>query len=210
VSTVLEPCLSLRRGSAAYPSALQRLGRCAPDEVVAFGPLDLLRAPLLALFSSVSVPGEVVLATLDLARLLRDSGVPVIAGFQSPLERECLTFLLRGRQPLVIAPARAIAGMRIPRAWRPALAAGRLLVLSAARRSRRRISADLAQERNRMIAALAERILVIHATPGGRVHRTALEALAAGKQVFCLDPATNADLLIMGARPLDRSSMVCY
>jgi predicted Rossmann fold nucleotide-binding protein DprA/Smf involved in DNA uptake len=203
VTATLEPCGSLRRGCPEYPPGLERLGRYAPDVLTLYGPPELLRLPLLALFSSVSVPGQAVLATLDTARLLRDVGTPVIAGFQSPIERECFPFLLRGNQPLVIVPARGIQRMRVPRAWRPALRDQRLLVLSAARQGRCRVSADLAQERNRVVAALAERILVIHATPGGRVHRVALEALEAGKQVFCLDAAGNADLLIMGARPLE-------
>ena len=61
---------------------------------------------------------------------MRDAGVPVIGGFQTPMEHECLRLLLRGTQPVVVCPARGIDNMRIPRDWGTALEDGRLLVLS--------------------------------------------------------------------------------
>jgi HEPN domain-containing protein len=39
-------------------------------------------------------------------------GVTVVGGFHAPMERECLTILLRGAQPVILCPARNI-GMRI-------------------------------------------------------------------------------------------------
>ena len=89
------------------------------------GNLDMLEERLTALFCSVRCPGDLILKTYDLARLLRDAGTPVIAGFQSPMEKDCLEILLRGRQPVVICPARAEwvecesrvrGGDRLPRA----------------------------------------------------------------------------------------------
>jgi hypothetical protein len=55
--------------------------------------------------------------------LLRGAGIPIIGGFHSPMEKECLDLLLRGQQPIVICPARSIQGMRIcgfpqPGDWR--------------------------------------------------------------------------------------------
>ena len=60
----------------------------------------------------------------DLSRAMRDAGVPVIGGFQSPMEKECLRILLRGDQPVVVCPARGIENMRIPREWREAAGRG--------------------------------------------------------------------------------------
>ena len=37
----------------------------------------------------------------DWATEMRDNGVCVMGGFQSPLERDVLTFLLKGKQPVV-------------------------------------------------------------------------------------------------------------
>ncbi|MBA3707606.1 MAG: hypothetical protein H0W83_02155, partial [Planctomycetes bacterium] len=58
------------------------------------------------------------------------AGVAVIGGFHSPMEQECLALLLKGRQPIVICPARGIDEMRLAIAWREAISAGRLLVIS--------------------------------------------------------------------------------
>jgi hypothetical protein len=64
---------------------------------------------------SVKCSGNAILQTLDLAQQLRDAGVPVIGGFHSPMERECLRILLRGSQPIIVCPARRLQGMRVPR-----------------------------------------------------------------------------------------------
>jgi hypothetical protein len=36
-------------------------------------------------------------------------GVPVIGGFLSPMEQECLALLLRGTQPIIICPAQGMS-----------------------------------------------------------------------------------------------------
>jgi hypothetical protein len=41
-------------------------------------------------------------------------------------EQDALKIALRGGQALLVCPVRGLAGMRIPAAYRPALAAGRL------------------------------------------------------------------------------------
>ena len=85
---------------------------------------SLLDEPLTALFCSQQCPGDVILKLYDTARAMRDAGVPVIGGFQSPMERECLRLLLRGNQPIVVCPARSIETMRIPGEWREPLSQG--------------------------------------------------------------------------------------
>ena len=64
--------------------------------------------PLLGFFCATRCPGNVILRTYDLALPLREAGVPVIGGFHTPMEKECLEVLLRGQQPVVICPARSI------------------------------------------------------------------------------------------------------
>jgi hypothetical protein len=67
------------------------------------GDVKILNTPLLGLLCSIRCPGRVIVQTYDLARALRDAGVPVIGGFHSPMEKECLDFLLRGKQPVVVS-----------------------------------------------------------------------------------------------------------
>ena len=114
-----------------------------PPETAYLGNLRLLDEPLTALFCSNRCPGDLILKTYDIARAMRDAGVPVIGGFQTPMEKECLRLLLRGEQPVVVCPSRGINNMRIPRDWRPALDDGRLLVLSPFPATARRPTAEL-------------------------------------------------------------------
>lgn len=198
----------LSRGSRGYPARLEAaLAEEAPDPLFARGDPALLAAPLTALFCSVRVPPELVLPAFDLARSLRDAGVPVVGGFQSPLERECLDFLLRGTQPVVLAAAREIVGMRLPPPWREAVERGRMLIVSS-EPGPRRPTRSLAARRNRLVAALAERVCVVHASPGGMLRRVLVEALSRGTPVACPDHPENRDLLLMGAAPLAGAHVV--
>ena len=159
----------LRLGKPPYPHALRKyLGKRAPRTVTYLGNLDVLKGKTLALFCSIRCPGDVILKTYDAVRSLRDKGVTVVAGFHSPMEKECLRILLRGKQPLIVCPARSIERLRIPIEWREPLRRGRLLVLSPFTPRQRRVTAELAALRNEFVAALADRILIAHAEPGGK------------------------------------------
>jgi len=175
-------------GDLAYPAVLgQLLGRRAPRVICAIGDIGILRDRKVALFCSVKCPGDLILKTYDYARKLRDEGVTVISGFHSPMEKECLRILLRGRQSLIICPARSLHGMRIPREWRPALAQGRLLLLSPFSRQHRRVTARLAVLRNELVAALAEEVFIAHAQPGSKSAALARRVTAWGKPLATLD-----------------------
>ncbi len=171
-----------------------------PAGAGARGDLELLELPLAGLFCSGRCPGDLILGAYDLARGLREGGVGVVGGFQTPVERDCLEILLRGSQPVVVCPARGVGGMRLPRAWRGPLAEGRLLVVSPFDDAQRRATARLAAARNRFAAGLARWLLVVHAAPGGRTEDMARRALARGAPVLTLASASNAGLAALGAR----------
>ena len=123
--TLLQPT------DAHWPAQLkERLGASAPPILQAIGPLTVLAARRTALFCSARTPGDAILRAHDVARRMRDAGVTVISGFHSPIEKGCLRILLRGTQPIIVCPARAIEGMRIPPECRASFEAGRLLFLS--------------------------------------------------------------------------------
>ncbi|MBI2856665.1 MAG: hypothetical protein HYX93_07455 [Chloroflexi bacterium] len=166
----------------------------------AIGNATILNADLLALFCSVRCPGDLILKTYDLARALRDAGVPVIGGFHSPMVKECLRLLLRGQQPVVVCPARGIENMRIPAEWRTPLAEGRLLLLSPFNSSQHRPTAELASVRNDLVAALAHRVFIAHAAPGGKTEAFARKVLEWGNPLLTLESPANANLLALGAQ----------
>ena len=71
----------------------------------ALGDEALLGRRKLALICSQKCPGDVILKTYDFARLVRQSGIAIVSGFHSPIEKDCLPILLRGPDPIVIIRA---------------------------------------------------------------------------------------------------------
>jgi len=162
----------ITREAADYPSVLRsRLGENAPAELTVLGDPSLLRLRRTALFCSARTPGDAILRAHDAARRMRDDGVTVISGFHSPIEEECLRILLRGRQPVIICPGRAIEAMRIPKDLRAAFDTGRVLFLSPFTRQPNRITKESALRRNEVVAALADDAYIAHVKPGGGTAR---------------------------------------
>src|SRR5579862_744755 len=78
---------------------------CQPGYLCrAAGNLLLLSTPEPGMICSSQCPGTIVLKTYDLVRGLRDRGTVMVGGFHSPREKESLSILLRGRQPIIICP----------------------------------------------------------------------------------------------------------
>ena len=164
-----EQVVTIRLGSPAYPQAmLDGLGSDAPNEFWAAGPLQPLDQAKTGFFCSSQCPGSIILKTFDAITQMRDEGQILIGGFHSVMEWECLGILLRGRQPVIWVPARSIAGMHLKPELVSAFDAGRLLILSPFPLKDKRITATLAETRNRFVGALADRILVPHAAPNSR------------------------------------------
>ena len=170
--------------------------------IAAKGHLNILGKTLIDFFCSVRCPGDAILKTYDLARMLRETNATIVGGFQSPMEKECLDLLLRGLASVVVCPARGLGRMRIPKNWKEPLAEGRLLILSFFDDSIRRPTVNLAVKRNAYIAALADRILIAHAEKSGKTEALCKEALADGKSVFAIDSLDNAHLVELGVVPV--------
>jgi len=135
----------------------------------ALGNLDLLRLPLTALFCSRKCPGDAILKSYDLARDLREKGTPMISGFHTPVEKDMLEILLKGKGPIVICPARGLEEMRITNLFRDRLSQGLLLYCSIANPNQNRITEETAWQRNLLVAALATDWKFIHIERGGRL-----------------------------------------
>jgi predicted Rossmann fold nucleotide-binding protein DprA/Smf involved in DNA uptake len=188
-------------GSRALPERARRwLSSHGFTAVHAIGKVDADRGRVVAVFCSQKCPGDLILKTYDLAAALRQSNLTVASGFQSPMERECLAFLLRGNQPIIICPARSIDDLRVPSAWKGPLREERLLVISPFAGRARRASATLAETRNQFVASLADEILIIHAEPGGMIDALARQALAERRTVLALESPANSQIISVGAR----------
>jgi len=193
---------SIDRSDARYPSALGiYLGDQAPECIFSLGNLDILRQKPLALFCSVKCPGNLILQIYDLARQLRDAGVAVISGFHSPMERECLSLLLRGKQPVIWCPAKRLTVNRLPKEYAEPISDGRLLMLSPFDEKVKRARQDIARFRNEFVAALADQVFIAYAAPGGKVESFCQKVLGWDKPLLTFNSPINAALLASGARP---------
>jgi predicted Rossmann fold nucleotide-binding protein DprA/Smf involved in DNA uptake len=114
------------------------------------------------------------------------------------MEKECLDFLLRGKQPIVVCPARSITNMRMPSAWRKASAEGRLLILSPFASKHGRISALFAEKRNRFVSLLADQFFIPYAAPGSKTEQLCQDLLKAGKRIYMFESERESSLAKAG------------
>jgi predicted Rossmann fold nucleotide-binding protein DprA/Smf involved in DNA uptake len=177
----------------AYPPGLAAAGiGLAQQTLQALGNADVLKGEKVALFCSARCLGDLILKAYDLAKKLRDDGVTVISGFHSPVEKECLRILLRGKQPIIICPARSLTNLRVPGEWKRPLEGGRLLLLSPFSAKHRRVTADLAKRRNEFVAAIADKVCFIHVSPGGELEALRDLVRDRGKALLLADLNTNS------------------
>lgn len=186
-----------------YPQDLRDyLSDQAPRALSAIGNPEILKLKKLAFFCSVKCPGHLIIETYNLAQQLKEARVTVIGGFHSPIERECLTILLRGKQPIIVCPARSIKEMRIRAEYKGPLMEGRLLLLSPFRENQRRNTAETAFNRNRFVAALADTVFVAHAALNSKTERFCRDVVEWQKALFTLESDANLNLINLGAKPV--------
>ncbi|MBW1703084.1 MAG: DNA-processing protein DprA [Deltaproteobacteria bacterium] len=194
---------NLKKNNLNYPSSLNKhMGEDAPKTLFAIGNVDILRHNSTGLFCSQKCPGDLILKTYDLAQIFRHAGVTVIGGFHSPMERECLSILLRGTQPVIFCPAKNINGMLIKKEYKKPLEEGRLLFLSPFEENHRRISVKTSYYRNLFVATLSDVIFVAHAGPSSKTEAFFKEILSWQKPIYTFDSDYNKNLIEMGAQPV--------
>lgn len=187
----LVPCRDLGLSSAVVSS------NCGSVEAV--GSRDLLVMRKLGVFCSIECPGELILRTYDLARLLANIGHwAVIGGFQSPIEQEFLIALLRGTTPAIVCPARTLHATSLE-PYRQAIDQGRLLLLSPFASHERRMTRQTCDRRNSFVAAMADRVFVSYASPRGMVEHMCRDLLVQRRPVFTFDSHHNRASMDAGA-----------
>ena len=137
---------------------------------------DLLKLPKTAFLCSRQVPASVVLKCYDWAIEQREKGNCVISGFHSQIEKDVLHYLLKGKQPIIVALARGLKEKLEPEFVKP-LEQGRLLIITPFDKSVKRLSSQNAQTRNHLMTTLADQITIGYASPGGQLEEL-LESVA--------------------------------
>ncbi|MCD4671795.1 MAG: hypothetical protein K8R77_03940 [Anaerolineaceae bacterium] len=158
----------------------------------------------LGMFCSNRCPGDLILTAYDWARAVRRrSDLTIVSGFHTVIEKDVLEILLAGTCPIVVVPARSVASMRIPAAWKPHLATDRLRIESPFPASARRITKRNALLRNEYVAGMVDEILIIHASADGHLEQQCVGWLREGKKVSALSGEQNQRLWEMGVEVWD-------
>ncbi len=193
----------LTRSSADYPRRLLSPNALLSDDLCVVGRVGLLNDSAIGIVSSRRIPGRLVREAHDWAVTMKLSSRAIAGGFHSPMERECLNIVLPGRTSIIVCPARGIARMRIPTAWKPLIQNGRMTIVSGIDGDLRRSTEALAARRNALVASLSEVVLVVYASPGGATERLAREIVKHGKRLLTFGGPENDRLLRLGAEIWD-------
>lgn len=145
----------------------------------------------------------------DLMRDLRNEDVTVISGFNSPMERECLNILLRGKCGVVICCARSLP-VRVPAEFRKPVDEGRLLVFSAFPDGQNHITKASSAARNRQVAEISDVLFVPYASPGGMAGGIRMDFAQSTKAVFTFDGDFGGSLQTLGAQPIPLSDAAVF
>lgn len=155
----------------------QRVGPEFAARIVAAGTTSLLDEPLLGLIASRECPGHILLETLERVPEWVKAGRVIVSGFHSPLEQQVLRSALRRHGRLVKVLARGMTRYTPPPEESEAMAAGRLLVITASPADVRRTTRESALQRNQLVIALSTEMVIPYIAEG-----SPLAALVAAKK----------------------------
>jgi predicted Rossmann fold nucleotide-binding protein DprA/Smf involved in DNA uptake len=128
------------------------------------GNTDLLTISKTAFLCSRQVPASVVLKCYDWAIEQREKGNCVISGFHSPIEKDVLHYLLKGKQPIILALARGLKEKLEQELVKP-LELGRLLIITPFDNTVKRVTEQTAEVRNRLMLELSDQLVIGYESP---------------------------------------------
>ncbi len=173
--------------SANSPASLQIYFAQNPSaRIFCIGNIEILSDEKIGFFCSSKASGAAILKVFERANLWRKERTTIIGGFHSPLEREVLEILLKGKGRIIISPARSLETMRLPQDWLKAIKENRLLIISPFQ-SVPRVSRMTAAKRNQFVVQIADRIVFGYVSDGGKVEKLQQELVQINKVFEILD-----------------------
>ena len=158
------------------------------------GNKDILKLTKVAFLCSQKCPASIVLKSYDWAIAQREAGKCVISGFHSKIEKDVLHYLLKGRQPIILALARGLK-TKIEPEIQQAIEENRLFMVTPFDKFVKRITSKTATKRNKFMAELADELFVAYASPNGKLRELISQNLAKGKKLVTFDVEENYNLL---------------
>lgn len=123
------------------------------------GNQELLKRQKVAFFASSKTSSSSIFPTLDwAAEIAKRDDITVCSGFQSPLEKEILQYLLKGKCGIIIGLNRGMYNM-IPQKFIDVYNSGRILFISLENDNIIMPSKANAEKRNNYLASIADEII---------------------------------------------------
>lgn len=170
------------------------------------GPLQVLDAEAYtAFFWSPKTPTMVSLQLFDVVEAMREARLPIMGSFQSEREKGWMKTIADAGQPLILCPALDIFNMSLPfvEMWMEE----RAVVVTPRSFAIRKPNAAMREERDEIIAAIAEQVFIAYAPPTSNLESLARRLLTKGKPVFVVNVPENAELLALGARGVNAADV---
>lgn len=149
-----------------------------------WGNTDILNNEITAFLSSRTISATTVLKAYDWAIAQREKGNCVISGFHSKIEKDVLGYLIKGKQPIIIALARGFK-KKVEPELQQAFQEGRILFITPFTKSVKRVSSENAMVRNKMMIELADNIVIGNSSSGGTVEKLLMNIK--GKKIVFLN-----------------------
>jgi len=166
-----------------------------------FGNRDILGLNKTAFLCSRKYPASIVLKSYDWAIRQCEEGRCVISGFHSTIEKDIFGYLIKGKQPVVLALARGLK-KHWPKEVLDAIDQKKLLVITQFDNSIKRVVQETAIKRNQLMIELADEVLIAYASPAGNLENIIQQYQNSDKKIFCFNVANNNAILKMGVKPL--------
>ena len=133
-----------------------------------FGNKDILHLYKTAFLCSRKCPADIILKSLDWAKIKKDKGECVISCFHSRIEKDIFDILITGTQPLILVLARGMK-KRWPKGIKKAVEQERLLLLSPFDETTTHITQETANQRNEIMVDIADEVFLAYATKDGNL-----------------------------------------
>ena len=134
-----------------------------------WGNKDILSLHKTAFLCSRKCSSDVVLKSLDWARIQKEEGNCIISGFHSRIEKDVFDLLLMGDQPVILVLARGMK-KRWPEKIKRAVQRKRLLIISPFDEMVTYITQETANTRNEIITNIADEILLAYVSENGNLY----------------------------------------
>jgi predicted Rossmann fold nucleotide-binding protein DprA/Smf involved in DNA uptake len=152
---------------ATFHSGLKNISM---DIKAQLGNSELLKLKKTAFLCSRKITASTVLKCYDWAIAQREAGTCIISGFHSTIEKDVLRYLLKGKQPIIVALGRGLKN-EVDSELKTPFEQGRILFVTPFEKKIKRVTAETAFRRNQLMIELADTIVVGYASKGGELEK---------------------------------------